>query len=620
MNFRYEPDEYIKNLAEYRALDETRFLPSESKRDVICKLKEIALKKKEIAQKQNDIIKEYIEPFEKGTEKLDKETAEKLGAFLNILFSEDRYPTDAAISLRLCRLLYSFFRGNKDREKTIDMIYMGTRSEIALSFYRSDSDFFEFPGLCEEHFPEFEELPELQQNELAEAYSYRVYSRTDEGYKKLPELYVRVERTIRECIDRAIDKSRIEHLFFVMNANFANFYCDMCRRNNIEKRKGNPPVFDTDQKAFKEQLLKNILRIEEKDEAAASAPYDILRIKNICYPVFYHMGIISFDEMMDKLDGLKIYGKKNGLGIIADLTITSHILTYLKECSPYEPEKTGQIARNRVNDLIPRILEIQKKKDRNYSWYIVAFLANSSFYGDFSEFYDIALDFTVYMDKALYIHTIMVRKICHLLLSRMIDEKPGFLNGVCGKDTAHISEHKEDMLELMDQCAMCHDIGKHFMIDVITNSSRKLTDDEFEIIKSHPKNFDIVYDQNYNESPEQKCIRDCALLHHRWHNGKGGYPEMPHTENRPFVDIIAIADSLDAATDPIGRPYGIGKTLDDLIAEFSDMSCTRYSKEVAEILSEPDIKTAVQEIITSCREDVNYRIYTSDHYEFRGTL
>ena len=230
-------------------------------------------------------------------------------------------------------------------------------------------------------------------------------------------------------------------------------------------------------------------------------------------------------------------------------------------------------------------------------------------FGSFDDFYEVVLAFTVYGDKALYVHTVMVKEICHLILERMLEEDPGYLKGVCGWSVDHILEHADEVLELMDRCAMCHDIGKHFIIEIVSNSSRRLTEEEFRLIKLHPQNYEIVCERDHDESPQQKCIRDCALLHHRWHNGKGGYPEIPQTENQPFVDILSVADSLDAATDFIGRPYGTGKTLDDLIGEFMEMGGSRYSRRVAEILCEPEIKERVAKILTDGREEVNYHVY-----------
>ena len=48
MRFTHEPDEYLKNYKEYDALDEIKFLPEQSKEEVIGKLKEISFRKKEI--------------------------------------------------------------------------------------------------------------------------------------------------------------------------------------------------------------------------------------------------------------------------------------------------------------------------------------------------------------------------------------------------------------------------------------------------------------------------------------------------------------------------------------------------------------------------------------------
>lgn len=57
------------------------------------------------------------------------------------------------------------------------------------------------------------------------------------------------------------------------------------------------------------------------------------------------------------------------------------------------------------------------------------------------------------------------------------------------------------------------------------------------------------------------------------------------------------------------------RALEELIAEFNEMSGTRYAREVTEVLSEPDVREAVREIITAQREEVNYQIYAFNHYK-----
>lgn len=98
-------------------------------------------------------------------------------------------------------------------------------------------------------------------------------------------------------------------------------------------------------------------------------------------------------------------------------------------------------------------------------------------------------------------------------------------------------------VDVWNQCAKFHDIGKHYCIDYVSNSSRNLTDEEFRVIKDHPDNFDRFFAKS--SGPIFDCIRACARFHHVWYNGKGGYPATAEsTPNKPFVDILSIADSI----------------------------------------------------------------------------
>ena len=147
------------------------------------------------------------------------------------------------------------------------------------------------------------------------------------------------------------------------------------------------------------------------------------------------------------------------------------------------------------------------------------------------------------------------------------------------------------------------------MTDITENSMRRLTDDEFLLIKEHPQAFDNVY-AGTNETDENfLCIRDCALTHHLWHDGTRGYPNVPQTKNRPFADILAIADSIDAATDFLGRPYNSGKTLDELISEFRAGAGTHYGPEAAAALSAPEVREKLQYLIGEGRKEIYYQIY-----------
>ena len=619
MTFEFEPLLYAQNLAVYSALDETVFLPTESKEAVIGKLKEISLKKKAIAEVQNKIIREYIERFETNAEQLDEFAVEKLYIFLeSIVDTENDFCKDAPIGLRLSRLLLPYFRKKSNVDRMISVIGMGTICEYMLSYDVDEYDYFAFPKYCEELFDGFEKLSLREQNALLKAYTYRIQAANLAAYKEKFEVFISVRDKILAGIDQMADcdKGVAEFSFFWMTLRFVAMINDAFVQDHTQIKNGDSPIFGFDIEEHREMLEVCLANLKSGYEK-----YDLPTMKKVAlqrsiYLLRYHLGQISFEEYIKLLDELADYDKEGDTGGVYTLVSSAFYMHHLLSLSPYSKEDDERLARIRIEERMPQILEMKKQRSIHFAMAILQFLTVTSHFMSFYDFYDIVLAFTVYADKSLYVHTVMVKEISCLLLEHIIEDNPGFLIGVCGWDKEYIVLHKAEVLALMEKCAMCHDIGKHFLIEIVSNSSRRLTDDEFGIIKTHPQNFNIIYENRLMEETEElKCIRDCALFHHRWHNGEGGYPNMPVTGNMPFADIIAIADSLDAATDSIGRPYSIGKSLDELISEFLEMGGTRYSREVAEILAKPDVRDIVAKIITERREEVNYRIYAFNEIE-----
>lgn len=93
-------------------------------------------------------------------------------------------------------------------------------------------------------------------------------------------------------------------------------------------------------------------------------------------------------------------------------------------------------------------------------------------------------------------------------------------------------------------CGILHDIGKLKIPEDVVNKQGKLTDREFELIKTHPiegyntlKNFDV--DGN---------IKKTALMHHERYDGTGYPIGMKGDDINKFARICAIADVYEATT------------------------------------------------------------------------
>ena len=102
----------------------------------------------------------------------------------------------------------------------------------------------------------------------------------------------------------------------------------------------------------------------------------------------------------------------------------------------------------------------------------------------------------------------------------------------------------EDMVEIIRQAALLHDVGKIGIPEYVLNKAGKLTDDEYEIIKGHVESsIDII-----RHLPSLDYVIPAVIGHHERYDGKG-YPRRIAGEDIPLTArILCVADSFDAMT------------------------------------------------------------------------
>jgi len=134
----------------------------------------------------------------------------------------------------------------------------------------------------------------------------------------------------------------------------------------------------------------------------------------------------------------------------------------------------------------------------------------------------------------------------------------------------------EELRELM-QSASWHDIGKLTIPDNILNKAGKLTEEEYQLMKSHPmKGYELAKDFHF-----LKNYTDVIRYHHERYYGKG-YPDRLKGERIPRnARIMAIADSFDAMT--ATRPYRVGMDIHDAVNELVNNAGTQFDPELVEV-------------------------------------
>ena len=111
----------------------------------------------------------------------------------------------------------------------------------------------------------------------------------------------------------------------------------------------------------------------------------------------------------------------------------------------------------------------------------------------------------------------------------------------------------EEQCRTAGTAGLLHDVGKALMPLDILNKPGKLTDDEFDVMRSHPvRGFELLQEA---QGASQEAMEVC--LHHHERFDGGGYPhKLPNDKLNQLVRMGSICDVYDAITS--NRPYKMG--------------------------------------------------------------
>ncbi|MCC6129264.1 MAG: HD domain-containing protein [Acidobacteria bacterium] len=126
--------------------------------------------------------------------------------------------------------------------------------------------------------------------------------------------------------------------------------------------------------------------------------------------------------------------------------------------------------------------------------------------------------------------------------------------------------------------ALLHDVGKIGIDDRILRKPTALTDDEFDVMKTHPVKGSLIM----GHIPQLREIIPGMKHHHeRWDGG--GYPDGLMGEEIPFIArIVSVADTFDAMTTT--RPYQKAMKTDFVVSRIRSFTGTRFDPAVVSAL------------------------------------
>lgn len=220
------------------------------------------------------------------------------------------------------------------------------------------------------------------------------------------------------------------------------------------------------------------------------------------------------------------------------------------------------------------------------------------------------MELNVATQVTTYAHSTHVARLAEAMMKAIISHQRELLVGKLGITSKwQVRLHQRQLIHFIIHAALCHDIGKNSIVSVVNNDYRQLSDEERRIIRMHPR-LGLKY---LKISKELKYYHDTTLGHHKWYNGKGGYPSDFDNTKSPFrfmIDIITLCDCMQAATERVGRNYKQEKSFEKVMEELREGAGTRYNPDLVKLIDDiPELYNELERIAIYGWPDIYYEIY-----------
>jgi len=169
-------------------------------------------------------------------------------------------------------------------------------------------------------------------------------------------------------------------------------------------------------------------------------------------------------------------------------------------------------------------------------------------------------------------------------LAAAIDAKDPYTRGHSERVARYASQVAREMgltpedVRRVRLSALLHDVGKIGIDDQILRKPTALTEEEFEIMKSHPTKGAAIMET----IPQLRDVIPGMKHHHeRWEGG--GYPDGLQGEGIPLqARIVSVADTFDAMTTT--RPYQRAMDIRFVFPRLRDLAGNRFDPSIVEAL------------------------------------
>ena len=603
MDARFE--RYIEDLRTVRTLSQPKFSPDMKAKELLETIQSNAIKCFDYMKENNAILNELV--FQRVPAELTSAEIASLQEFADKMFDYDS-SEDCGIAYKVYSLLLENARLRGDKPSIVRYLY-----EKAVSLH-----YLNVRGIDYAINPYGTQVRGLFQEGASYIAEYESFDKTTKGYIMccLGNSRMSMPRsTPEECTEymKVFDKAMgiiTDPYYHQLDPDLPWGKFEYAMHMDRETLLGylrhyNDPVvaakvMESAEAIYRDQVL-------YKGEEARLQNW---RVSYLYKAACFHAGRCTarevVEELLDIIHHTDIQDYSD-TGINKNLTAVSYLVAYEVEMPPADRREMAYL----TEEVMDRSLRYLNNVPQNQYSRVVSRAVRElvEMQAEAGTARRSLLNYILVAHKPTYVHSMMVAGLTRVFVKQMLKKSPELFVGVMGcKTVEEVRRSRIEICELAYECGLYHDVGKSYVFTYIGNNYRRLLDEEFTCIQWHTV---FGYELLCNVGGKDD-LAPAALYHHTFYDGHGGYPKNypPCPAGiKPIVDALTVADSLDAATDNIGRCYTMAKPVDTLLGEFHAQRGTRYAPEVVALLDDEDFCRGLKETLDETRKSVYLEVY-----------
>ncbi len=197
---------------------------------------------------------------------------------------------------------------------------------------------------------------------------------------------------------------------------------------------------------------------------------------------------------------------------------------------------------------------------------------------------DFLLELVVCRNPDAYVNLYLTAEISLMLARKALEKDPRVFLGTMGCGTVEeLREKKEDLLRLVYESGMLYDVGYLNVSTMVSQTGRSWFGEERKMYESHVNSGQYILSKCDSTRP----YMDVAYGHHRYYDGKGGYPEdyvRENKPNQPVIDLISVVSFLVRNIHEKQITIHRVLSLEKILEKIEEGSGSRFSPEFAGLL------------------------------------